>query len=119
MQQQRQSFNRREQRVLARVVLAMLLLALLLLALMPGRSLYSYLRVQGKISAVAADNERLLQETAQLRHGVHRLQHDLKYLEQIAREKYNMLKPNEEVYYITVPDPVEVPATEEIEGDVP
>jgi cell division protein FtsB len=117
--QQRQSFNRREQRILARIVLAMFLLALLLLALLPNRSLYAYLRVREKISTVTADNERLHHETAQLRYEVQRLQEDLKYLEQIAREKYGMLKPNEEVYIINSPEPIDLPASEEPGGDIP
>ncbi|CAK8713562.1 MAG: cell division protein FtsB [Candidatus Electronema aureum] len=99
MQQQRQNLNRREKRALARILLAAFVLALLFLAVTPGRSLHSYFSVKKKIAIVEAENRLLLRETVQLNEEIKLLQHDDQYLEKIAREKYGMLKKNEEVYY--------------------
>ncbi|WP_417915253.1 FtsB family cell division protein [Candidatus Electronema sp. JM] len=76
-----------------------------------------------KTTALSAENEQLLQEIVQLRKEIQLLQHDVQYLEKIAREKYGMLKSNEEVYNVNpiAPDPAEPQVTPEgeIEGDVP
>jgi cell division protein FtsB len=109
VQRQRQSLNRREKRALARILLAVFILALLLLVFAPGYSLHSYVQVKQQREALLADNERLQQETAQLREETRLLKHDDKYLERIAREKYGMLKKNEEVYYIEPVEAVEPP----------
>ncbi len=123
MRQRRQSFNRREKRALARIVAAALLFSMLFLSVAPGCSLQSYLRVNRKTTALSAENEQLLQEIVQLRKEIQLLQHDVQYLEKIAREKYGMLKSNEEVYNVNpiAPDPAEPQVTPEgeIEGDVP
>lgn len=97
---QRRSFSRREKRAFARILLAAIIAALFLLALAPGCSLRSYGQVKRKTEAVVAENERLLQETVRLREEIRLLQHDVKHLERIAREKYGMLRKNEEVYYL-------------------
>lgn len=123
MRQRRQSFNRREKRALARIIAAALLFSVLFLSVAPGCSLQSYLRVKRKTTALSAENEQLLQEIIQFRKEIQLLQHDVQYLEKIAREKYGMLKSNEEVYNVNpiAPDPAEPQVTPEgeIEGDVP
>ncbi|WP_417909178.1 FtsB family cell division protein [Candidatus Electronema sp. PJ] len=92
---------------MARLLPIVFILALLLLAFAPGRSLRSYMQVKQKTEVMRLDNERLQQETAQLREEIRLLKHDVKYLEKIAREKYGMLKKNEEVYYVDPIQPVE------------
>ncbi len=109
MQRQRQSLNRREKRALARIILAVVLLSLFFFAITPGRSLRAYFSIKKKIEAVERENERLRQETAELYEAIRRLKHDDKYLEKIAREKYGMLKKNEEVYYIQSAEAAEPP----------
>jgi cell division protein FtsB len=119
VQRQRQGFNRREKRAFARILPTIFILALLLLAFGPSRSLRSYVQVKRKTESVAADNERLQQEMAQLREEISLLQHDVKYLEKIAREKYGMLKKNEEVYYIDPIRPAEPPTEDNGEESGP
>lgn len=97
----KQGFNRREKRALARILLAVFLVALLLLSFAPGRSLHSLRQVNKKAEALSEENKMLLQETVQLHEEIKLLQHDERHLEKIAREKYGMLKKNEEVYYLS------------------
>ncbi|CAK8716510.1 Septum formation initiator [Candidatus Electrothrix laxa] len=47
----------------------------------------------------------MLQEKAVLEKEIDLLMHDKAYLEKMAREKYGMLKKNEEVYYFDPRDP--------------
>jgi cell division protein FtsB len=101
MVRRRQGFNRREKRALARILLAVFLVSLLLLSFAPGRSLRSLRQVNKKAEALSEENKILLRETVQLNEEIRLLQHDERYLEKIAREKYGMLKKNEEVYYIS------------------
>ncbi len=103
MRQRRQGFNRREKRALVRLPLAAFVLALLFLAFAPGRSLRSLRQMRQQAEAVTEENKILLRETVQLNEEIRLLQHDERHLEKIAREKYGMLKKNEEVYYISPP----------------
>ena len=103
VRQRRQGFNRREKRALARLLLAALILALFFLAFAPDRSLRSLRQVNKQAEAAAEENKILLRDAVQLKEEIRLLQHDERYLEKIAREKYGMLKKNEEVYYISPP----------------
>lgn len=106
MRQRRQGFNRREKRALVRLPLAAFVLALLFLAFAPGRSLR---QMRQQAEALTEENKTLLRETVQLNEEIWLLQHDERHLEKIAREKYGMLKKNEEVYYISPPIEEKVP----------
>lgn len=44
--------------------------------------------------------EELIRQQQELEIEIHKLKNDLEYNEQIAREKYNMKKKNEEVYIV-------------------
>ena len=45
--------------------------------------------------------QRLLIQQEELRLEIHKLQTDQNYIEQIAREKFLMVKPGERVYKVT------------------
>ncbi len=47
------------------------------------------------------ENKSLLRETVELGREIKFLQNDKGYLEKVAREKYGMLKKDEEVYYLS------------------
>lgn len=66
----------------------------------PRCSLYSYYKIEKKSNRLIQENKKLLQEKAALEKEIDLLLHDKDYLEKIAREKYGMLKKNEEVYYL-------------------
>lgn len=89
-----------------RILLAAALFLLLFLLFAPNCGLRSYWLLQKKNKQLTQENLRLTQENLRLKEDIQRIQHDDHYLEQIAREKYNMLRKNEEVYYIS-PPPVE------------
>ncbi|WP_417917066.1 FtsB family cell division protein [Candidatus Electronema sp. JC] len=94
---------------MARLLLAALVLALLFLAFAPGRSLRSLRQVNKQAEAAAEENKILLRETVQLNEEIRLLQHDERHLEKIAREKYGMLRKNEEVYYVSPPIEAKAP----------
>jgi len=68
--------------------------------------LYSYYKIEKKSNILVEENKRLLQEKAALEKEIDLLMHDKIYLERVAREKYGMLKKNEEVYYLDPLDPL-------------
>ncbi len=115
----RQGFNRREKRALARILLAALILSLLFLALAPGCSLRAHFAVSKKIEQTRQENQLLLRETMQLAEDIRLLQHDERHLEKIAREKYGMLKKNEEVYYYEPVAQEELPAPQPDSTEMP
>ncbi|MGR0482092.1 MAG: FtsB family cell division protein [Candidatus Electronema sp. V4] len=92
---------------MARILSAAFLLSLFFLAFTPGRSLRSLRQVRQQAEAVAEENKTLLRQTMQLAEEIRLLQHDERHLEQLAREKYGMLKKNEEVYYYEPVEPAE------------
>ncbi len=100
---QRQYLNQREKRALIRILLAASTLVLLFLFFAPDCGFRSYRAIKEKSSLQMQENAHLLQETQQLQKEIRRIQHDDHYLEQIAREKYGMLRKNEEVYYTSPP----------------
>lgn len=104
--QRRPRYNQREKRALVRIFSAAALLILLFLLFAPNCGLRSYWLIQKKNKKLTQENLHLRQENLRLQEDIQRIQHDDHYLEQIAREKYNMLRKNEEVYYIS-PPPVE------------
>lgn len=78
----------------------MFVLGVFFLLFAPNCSLYSYYILQEKSNRVAEENRRLLEETAELKKEIELLEYDKAYLEKVAREKYGLLKRNEEVYYL-------------------
>lgn len=91
----------REKRTFYRILLFVFLSGGALLLFAPHCSLYSYYKIEKKSNRLAEENKRLLQEKAKLEKEIDQLLHDPAYLEQVAREKYGLLKKNEEVYYLT------------------
>lgn len=67
----------------------------------PRCSLYSYYMIEKKSNRLVEENKKLLEEKAALKKEIDLLLHDKAYLEKVAREKYGMLKKNEEVYYLS------------------
>jgi len=93
-----QGLNKREKRALLRFVLAVIVLSLLFLVFAPGRGLLSYRKLKKEVQTLVRDNKMLQQRNIELADEIERLKNDEAYLEHLAREKYGMLKKNEEVY---------------------
>ncbi|CAK8718181.1 hypothetical protein GCAAIG_07635 [Candidatus Electronema halotolerans] len=104
MTDRRRSYlNQREKRALVRILSAAALSALLFFLFAPHCGLRAHWLMQEKNEELRQKNSGLVQENLRLQKEISRIQHDDRYLEQIAREKYNMLRKNEEVYYIAPP----------------
>ncbi|MCI5226343.1 MAG: septum formation initiator family protein [Candidatus Electrothrix sp. AX2] len=97
---QSKGFSLRERRAFRRILLIVLFFGGFFLLFAPRCSLYSYYKIEKKSNRVIKENKRLLQEKAALEKEIDLLLHDKDYLEKVAREKYGMLKKNEEVYYL-------------------
>ncbi len=93
-----QGLNKREKRAIRRFILAMIVLSLLFVVFAPGRGLLSHYKLKKEVRILVHDNETLQQRNAELAEEIKRLKNDEAYLERLAREKYGMLKKNEEVY---------------------
>jgi cell division protein FtsB len=98
---QNKGFSQREKRALTRILLSAIFLGLFFIFLAPGCSLYSYYTLKKKSNMLFEENKSLLKKTVELGREIKLLQHDKGYLEKVAREKYGMLKKNEEVYYLS------------------
>jgi len=59
-----------------------------------------YLRLKQRIGAVDASIKKLRSENIVLKGEIDRLQHDDRYLEDIAREKFGFIREGEKVYRI-------------------
>ncbi|OQX20062.1 MAG: hypothetical protein BWK76_02585 [Desulfobulbaceae bacterium A2] len=84
-----------------KVLLAVLALLLLWVVFMPGHGLLAYLRLQRDYSGIVRENEALTRQNSALREEIAALRSDDKALEQVARARHGLLKPNEIVYEIS------------------
>jgi cell division protein FtsB len=94
----RQGLNKREKRAVRRFILVMIVLSLLFIVFAPGRGLLSFRKLKKEVRILTHDNATLQQRNVELAEEIKRLKNDDVYLERLAREKYGMLKKNEEVY---------------------
>jgi len=86
------------QRRAMKILLALLVLLLLWVLFMPGRGLLSLLRLRREMVSTQQENALLRQENARLQQEVEHLRDDDAALEQVARSKFGLVKPNEIVY---------------------
>ena len=93
-----QELTKREKRALRRFTLAVIVIALLFLIFAPGRGLLTHHSLKKEVQTLVHDNKMLQQRNIELAEEIERLKHDEAYLEHLAREKYGLLKKNEEIY---------------------
>jgi len=93
-----QQLTKREKRALRRFTLAVIILGLLVLVFFPGRGLLTYHSLNKQVQTLIRDNKMLQQRNVELAEEIEHLKNDKAYLEQLAREKYGLLKKNEEIY---------------------
>lgn len=87
-----------ERRLVKRVLILMAIAGLLWLVFAPGWGILHYRRLHDRMETLARENESLEKRNAELKKEIERLKTDDAYLEEIARQKYGMLKENETVY---------------------
>jgi cell division protein FtsB len=73
-------------------------ISLLWLFFAPGLGIVSYMNKKAELQRVENEAIDLKKANVKLQEEIDKLLTDPVYLEKIAREKYNLLKPNEKVY---------------------
>ncbi len=77
-----------------------LLIALLFVILLSENGLIDYLKLKQRIGAVDASIKTLQKENVVLKGEIDRVQHDDRYLEDVARKKFGFIREGEKVYRI-------------------
>ncbi len=77
-----------------------LLIALLFVVCLSENGVIDYLRLKQRIGAVDASIKTLQKENVVLKGEIERLQHDDRYLEDVARKKFGFIREGEKVYRI-------------------
>lgn len=83
---------------LLKIILGLVVVSFLWLLLAPGTGVYSLLKARNKVSNLEAETQELIRANEELRAEIDRLKNDPEYLERIAREKYGLMKKNEQVF---------------------
>ena len=92
-----------QQNRLLKIILALVVLSMLWILFAPGTGVYSLLKLRNQALELEKQTRELAEINQSLREEIHRLKNDPVYLEQIAREKYGMLKKNERVFDFSKP----------------
>ena len=87
-----------ERRLIRRIFILLGTVAFLWLVFAPNRGFVHYQRLKNQVDALARENKVLAERNDQLRKEIERLQTDEAYLEELARQKYDLLRENETVY---------------------
>ena len=100
MQQYKRDLTKAERRFIKRIIICVAAASILWLLFAPSSGLFHYRRLQKQIDSLAEENRDLEQRNAELKKEIYRLQNDDAYLEELARQKYGLLKENETVYEV-------------------
>jgi cell division protein FtsB len=98
VQRHQQGLSRGERRLLWRLLVFVLAAAIFWFLFAPGTGVLRYHRLQKQIETLSQENRSLQEHNAALRKEVERLRSDEAYLEEMARQKYGLLRENETVY---------------------
>ena len=98
VQRHQQGLTRSERRLLGWLLVFTVVVAILWFLFAPGSGVLRYHRLQKQIETLSQENKSLQEHNAALRKEIERLQGDEAYLEELARQKYGLLKENETVY---------------------
>jgi cell division protein FtsB len=98
VQRHQQGLTRGERRLLWRLLFSALVGAILWFLFAPDRGILRYHRLEKQIEILSQENTSLQEHNAALRKEIERLQSDEAYLEEMARQKYGLLKENETIY---------------------
>lgn len=87
-----------QQNRLLKIILVLVISSILWLLFAPGTGVYSLLKLRNKALELEKQTVELNRTNKELQAEIDRLKNDPGYLEQIAREKYGLLKKNEQVF---------------------
>ena len=100
MQQYKRDLTKVERRLVKRIILLVAVVSVLWLLFAPNWGLVHYRKLQNQVDSLARENRDLEERNAELLKEIDRLQDDDTYLEELARQKYGLLKENETVYEV-------------------
>lgn len=83
---------------LLKIIIVLVVASLAWLLFAPGTGVYSLLKMRSKVASLEIETKELVQSNEKLRAEIERLKNDPVYLEEIAREKYGLIKKNEQVF---------------------
>ncbi len=83
---------------LLKIIIVLVFLTIVWLLFAPGTGVYSLVKQNNRTAELERQTEALIKSNGELRAEIERLKHDQAYLEQVAREKYGLLKKNERVF---------------------
>ena len=83
---------------LLKIIIVLVFLTIIWLLFAPGTGVYSLVKQNNRTAELERQTEALIKSNEELRAEIERLKHDQAYLEQVAREKYGLLKKNERVF---------------------
>jgi cell division protein DivIC len=83
-----------------RWVLAVIFIGLFLIFFTGNKSLFRLYSLHKEEEKLQKQHDNLLQQNRELENEINNLKTDQKYLEKVAREKYNMKKEGEEIYVV-------------------
>lgn len=88
---------------LLKIVIALIIVSFVWILFAPGTGVYSLMKQRSKTVELEQQTEALKKTNERLQAEIDRLMHDEAYLEQVAREKYGLLKKNERVFDFSKP----------------
>jgi cell division protein FtsB len=83
---------------LLKIYLLIVSVLLLWLLLAPGTGVFGLLKLRQETVRLEQQTQKLINSNEELRAEIDRLKNDPDYLERIAREKYGLLKKNEQMF---------------------
>ena len=83
---------------LLKIIIVVVVMTIVWLLFAPGTGVFSLVKQNNKMAELERQTEILTKSNEELRAEIERLKHDQAYLEQVAREKYGLLKKNERVF---------------------
>ena len=83
---------------LLKIVIVLIIISVVWILFAPGTGVYSLMKQRSKAVELEKQTEALRKSNEKLQAEIDRLKHDDAYLEQVAREKYGLLKKNERVF---------------------
>ncbi len=87
-----------QQNRLLKISLVLAGLVMLWLLVSPQTGVYGLLKLRQEAAQLERQTELLIRSNEELLEEIERLKHDPDYLERVAREKYGMLRKNEQVF---------------------
>jgi len=87
-----------QKRIFRKIVVVFIVLSLLWILFAPGSGVVSLLRKRSEYNQLAKETTKIKEDNIVLQKDIDSLLNDPDRLEEVAREKHNLLKKNEKVY---------------------